>query len=125
MRQVVKIFVLIFFLSVNLSCSEKEEKPKKSRFKNVEVTKKESPAVELSRPEIIRTFPHDIEAFTQGLLVHNGIIYESTGQRGESRLMKVNLLNGNLIEETHLAGKYFGEGIAEHNGNIYYLTWTS
>lgn len=126
MKFLIKILIISFFLTLNVACSEKEEpKSAKSRFKNVEVTEKEAPAVKITRPELIRTFNHDKTAYTQGLLYYNGILYESTGQRGQSRLMKLNPQHGGLIEKVPLADKYFGEGIAEFNGKIYYLTWTS
>ena len=125
MRIFLKIAAIFIFLNLNLSCSEKEPEFKKSRFKNVKITKKESPAVIISKPELIRTFPHNTGHFTQGLLIHNGIMYESTGQRGFSKLLKIDLQSGNTLQEKSLDDKYFGEGIAVYDEKIYFLTWTS
>ena len=73
--------------------------------------------------EIINTYPHDIEAFTQGFTFNNGYIYESTGLRGESSLRKVELETGEIKKMHELQDKYFGEGITIYNDKIYQLTW--
>jgi len=74
---------------------------------------------------VLNTYPHDTGAFTQGLVFHEGSLYESTGQYKKSTLRKVNLESGK-IEKTHkLPDHYFGEGITILNGKIYQLTWKS
>ena len=73
--------------------------------------------------KIINTYPHDREAFTQGLEFHNNELYESTGQRGKSVLRKVDLETGKVLKEQALANKYFGEGITIFNNKVYQLTW--
>ena len=73
--------------------------------------------------EVINEYPHDKEAFTQGLEFHNGFLYESTGQRGKSSLRKVNLTNGEVLQKVDLDDKYFGEGMTIFNDKIYMLTW--
>ncbi len=73
--------------------------------------------------EIVNTYPHDPQAFTQGLLYHGGFLYESTGREGQSTLRKVEIQTGNVIQKFDLPNDNFGEGIAIHNGNIYQLTW--
>lgn len=75
------------------------------------------------RYKVINTYPHDREAFTQGLEFHNNELYESTGQRGKSVLRKVDLETGKVLKEQALANKYFGEGITIFNNKIYQLTW--
>lgn len=74
---------------------------------------------------IVNTFPHDKEAYTQGLFYLNGFLIESTGQQGESSLRKVELKTGKVLKSSTLERKYFGEGCALINGKIYQLTWTS
>jgi glutaminyl-peptide cyclotransferase len=71
--------------------------------------------------EIVKTYRHDDDAFTQGLVFHNGFLYEGTGQ--ESDLRKVELETGKVKEKRELDEKYFGEGITVLNGKIYQLTW--
>jgi glutaminyl-peptide cyclotransferase len=71
------------------------------------------------------TWPHDTEAFTQGLVVHNGVLYESTGQEGKSWIGIVDVKTGEPDKKVQLEDKYFGEGITILNNKIYQLTWTT
>jgi glutamine cyclotransferase len=82
------------------------------------------------RPEtlsyrIVRSFPHAPASFTQGLVYKDGVLYEGTGQRGQSVLRKIDPSNGRIIEEVKLPRDIFGEGITIHDDKIYQLTWTS
>jgi len=72
---------------------------------------------------ILNEYSHDIKAFTQGLEFHNGELYESTGQRKESQLRKVDYKTGKVLKSIDLADEYFGEGITVLNDNVYQLTW--
>ena len=71
------------------------------------------------------TYPHDPQAFTQGLFFKDGFLYESTGMQGRSSLRKVELTTGRVLQKQALAPELFGEGIAEVDGAIVGLTWTS
>ena len=73
--------------------------------------------------KIINTFPHDDEAFTQGFEFHNGYLYESTGQNGESSIRKTDVNTGKVLKIKELDKKYFGEGITIFKNKIYQLTW--
>ena len=75
--------------------------------------------------EVINEYPHDKEAFTQGLEYYNGFLYESTGQYGKSSLRKVELATGKVLKKVDIAKEYFGEGMTIYNGKIYMLTWRS
>lgn len=75
--------------------------------------------------KIINTYPHDAKAYTQGLEYHNGYLYESTGQRGESSIRKVDIKTGNVLKKINIDKKYFGEGITIFNDKIHFLTWQS
>lgn len=75
--------------------------------------------------KIVRTYPHDPQAFTQGLAFAGGRIYESTGQYGRSSLREVDLETGQVLRIRHLSERYFGEGIALFEGKILQLTWLS
>jgi glutamine cyclotransferase len=74
---------------------------------------------------IVNIYPHDKDAFTQGLVFENGILYESTGRFGYSSLRKVELNTGAVIEIHDLPPEYFGEGITIFNDKIFQLTWQS
>jgi len=73
--------------------------------------------------EIVNTFPHDITSYTQGLEFYNGELYESTGQKKESKLRKVNFETGEVLKNIDLEDQYFGEGLTILNDKIYQLTW--
>jgi len=73
--------------------------------------------------EVINEFPHDKNAFTQGFEYHNGFLYESTGQKGESSLRKVELTTGKVLQKVDLDKAYFGEGMTIFGDKIYFLTW--
>ena len=75
--------------------------------------------------EIIESFPHDPEAFTQGLETSNGAMYESTGLWGQSSLRIVDPATGEVITQTDLAEQYFGEGLTVVENHVIQLTWQS
>jgi glutamine cyclotransferase len=70
-------------------------------------------------------WPHDTEAFTQGLVIHEGKLYESTGQTGHSWVGVIDVKTGKPEQKVDLPAEYFGEGITILNNKIYQLTWTS
>ncbi len=74
---------------------------------------------------IVNTYPHDTNAFTEGLVFSNNFLYESTGLNGASSLRQVNLTSGEVLKEIDLSDQYFGEGIAIVNDRIIQLTYTS
>lgn len=75
--------------------------------------------------EVIQRYPHNVDAYTQGLLVHNGYLYEGTGQYGTSRIMQTELTTGKILKEKSLSSDYFGEGITIFDNKIYQLTYKS
>jgi glutamine cyclotransferase len=74
---------------------------------------------------VVNTFLHDPEAFTQGLVFLDGVLYEGTGLRGRSSLRKVELETGNVLQQYDLPEQYFGEGIAILGDRLFQLTWHS
>ncbi|MCF6349902.1 MAG: glutaminyl-peptide cyclotransferase [Flavobacteriaceae bacterium] len=87
------------------------------------ITKLARKAPDYYRYEIIATYNHDPEAFTQGLEFYNGYLYESTGQRGASTIRKVDLKTGKVLKKESIDAKYFGEGMTIFNNKIHVLTW--
>lgn len=75
--------------------------------------------------KVVNVFPHDSEAFTQGLVYHDGFLYEGTGLNGRSSLRKVRLETGEVLQRTDLSPEFFGEGIAILKDKVYELTWQS
>lgn len=74
---------------------------------------------------VIGTYPHDKEAFTQGLVYDNGVLYEGTGQTGQSSLRRVEIKTGRVLNQLNLEPDLFGEGISIIGQKIYQLTWES
>lgn len=75
--------------------------------------------------KIIRAYPHDRNAFTQGLAYRDGFLYEGTGLNGRSSLRKVRLETGEVVQELDLKPDLFGEGIALLKNEVVQLTWRS
>ncbi len=73
--------------------------------------------------EVIKILPHDINTYTQGLLLYKKDFIESSGQYGKSFLRKINSINGNIIKEIKINENYFAEGITIYDKTIYMLTW--
>ena len=75
--------------------------------------------------EVVREYPHDPAAFTQGLLYRDGYLFESTGLHGESSLRKVELDTGRVVQTRDIDSDYFAEGLADWGGRLLQLTYTS
>jgi glutamine cyclotransferase len=75
--------------------------------------------------EVVRSYPHDRNAFTQGLIFRDGVFYEGTGLNGRSGLRKVKLESGEVLQAKPLPQEYFGEGITDWKGQIVQITWQS
>jgi len=86
-------------------------------------------AAQISAPtdtyEIVHTYPHDPNAFTQGLIYVDGHLYESTGLTGRSSLRLLDLATGNVLQKHDLAHEFFGEGLTDWGSTLIQLTWTS
>lgn len=74
---------------------------------------------------VVNVYPHDSEAFTQGLIFHKGHLYEGTGLNGHSSLRKVELKTGRVLKKYQLPAEYFGEGITIWQNRLIQLTWQS
>ncbi|HTC32982.1 MAG TPA: glutaminyl-peptide cyclotransferase [Bryobacteraceae bacterium] len=75
--------------------------------------------------QVVHAYPHDPNAFTQGLEYRAGFLYEGTGLKGHSSLRKVKLETGKVLQQIDLDPEYFGEGITVLNQKITELTWQS
>lgn len=82
-------------------------------------------AAPVSGYEVVRIYPHDRQAFTQGLIYLDGHLYEGTGLHGQSEIRKVRLETGEVLQRHALDEKYFGEGIAAWENTLIQLTWQS
>ncbi len=106
--------LITLILCMTLFCSKSTDPTDTGRIKNYTF-------------EIVNTYPHDAEAFTQGLIYNDDNLYEGTGLRGESTLRFVDLETGTVLRQRNIGqsstGNYFGEGVTIFRDTIYQLTW--
>ena len=125
-----RLYFLILIATLSFACNGTTN----SNTNSVSVNKTNANAannVNAKLPEytyqIVKTYPHDREAFTQGLVVYNGLFYEGTGgKNGDpfySSIRKVEIETGKVLQKFDLARDFFGEGITVLNDKIYQLTW--
>ncbi len=74
---------------------------------------------------VVNSYPHDPQAYTQGLVYRDGFLYESTGLNSRSSLRKVRLETGEVLQEQRIDSKYFAEGLADWGNRLIQLTWQS
>jgi len=131
------ILVLIIFPLMLVGCSKKQDnstldKELTSNIKqndnnlasNCQQEKKNNPsAAKRYKVKVVRTYPHDTSAFTQGLIYHNDLLYESTGLKFFSTLKKTDLEKNKVLKSIKIPGNYFAEGISIVGNKIYMLTW--
>ncbi len=87
------------------------------------ITGDSAQSVPVLRPEVLAEVPHDPSAFTQGLELHEGTLYEGTGLEGKSQLRVLDPATGEVLRAQSLPGQLFGEGIAVAGDRIWQLTW--
>lgn len=75
--------------------------------------------------KIVKTFPHSITSYTQGLVYDAGILFESTGMYGQSKLLQTDIATGKAKRSIDLDRQYFGEGLAMNGNLLYQITWQS
>ena len=75
--------------------------------------------------EVVKTYPHNTDHFTQGLEIHNNKFYESTGEKGKSHIFQFDLNTGKVLQSFKMEDEYFGEGITILKDKIYQLTYKS
>ena len=110
-----KLFGLTIFIITlvsTLSCQ---------RFKDAPLIAQ--PATFTCSYEVLNTYPHDSNAFTQGLIFEDGDLYESTGLNGRSSIRKVDLATGKVLQQKDLDERYFGEGLTLWQDKLIQLTW--
>ncbi len=118
------IFVAFFAVCI-AACKEKSKEEKQAEVVAKPHAVPDWKAHQMLGYEVIREFPHDSEAFTQGFLVSQGQWIESTGGYGTTSIRRVEKETGKVLMKTDLAAEFFGEGAAEMDGKIYQLTWMS
>ncbi len=82
-----------------------------------------TPAAPVFGYEVVKVYPHDREAFTQGLVYRDGVLFESTGLRGRSSLRRVRLETGEVLQRMTVDDRYFAEGLTDWGNQLLQLTW--
>ncbi len=119
------IFILSFAVFGLTACDTTTVMPNKNAGNgNIAINKTKTPAaVPVYGYEVVNTYPHDPKAFTQGLVFHDGRLYESTGEFGHSTLRRVDLKTGKVEQSVELEREIFGEGLAIFGDKIYQISW--
>lgn len=74
---------------------------------------------------VVHSYPHDRDAFTQGLQVVDGVFFEGTGLNGRSSIRRVKIETGEVLQKRDVDARYFGEGITVRGQELFQLTWQS
>jgi len=124
-KQSMRLFIFLLFLVLCAGCGSSPNANNSNNANAGNRSKPQSGPVPVYTYEVVNTYPHDPEAFTEGLFFHNGFLYESTGtqEKSPSTLRKVELATGKVVQSWELPKENFGEGIALVNGKIFQLTW--
>ena len=119
MNRLFRIFILGLFALLGAAfvfyCSNLPESPVPSN----------SDVIPAYTYNIVHTYPHDRNAFTQGLVFEDGVLYEGTGLLGHSTLRRVELETGEILQVHELPAQFFGEGITIYGNKMIQLTWQS
>lgn len=124
MKQLKKLNLSLWLISgcVALAACNGNEKPTNSKTDS-SITTSSVPIPTPISCEVVKEYPHDAGAFTEGLEFREGVLYEGTGQYGHSDVRKVDLVTGKVLQSTKMESRYFGEGITVLNGKLYQLTY--
>src|SRR5215212_3893893 len=109
-REFLMTLLLPVLIAGVLACSE----PSTARQTEAEVE-----GIPVYTYQVINTWPHDTEAYTQGLVFHDGVLFESTGLRGASSLRRVELKTGMVKKKLEVARAYFAEGMTIFQNKIF------
>ncbi len=124
MRGIIFIFSFIILGLASCTNNSANNKPASNINNNTGANKtRTTNTVPVYGYEVVNTYPHDSKAFTQGLIFHDGWLYESTGEFGESSLRRVDLKTGKVAQNFDLAREIFGEGLTIFNDKLYQISW--
>ena len=119
-RFLIALFLIIQFCTINLSCSQKDEDLDETSQDSQ--TKNEPKVLDF---EVVNQFPHDESIFTQGIVIDDNLIYESSGEYGQSKVIIRGVESKDIIKEHLFEDQFFAEGLTFIKEKIYVLTWKS
>lgn len=106
-----------------VSCGGTANGPNVNSTSNANKNAAVSKSIPVYSYEVVKSYPHDPKAFTQGLIFRDGFLYEGTGEEGESTLRKVEIATGKVVQKHDLSEEIFGEGITAIGDKIYQISW--
>ncbi len=120
-----RFYFLLLMAFTAFSCGEtpKNSSPNSRVNANTSNANSKQDAVPTYSYEVVKSYPHDPLAFTQGLVFHDGLLYESTGEYTESSLRKVEIDTGKVLKKYDLPKEVFAEGLAILNNEVYQISW--
>jgi glutamine cyclotransferase len=122
MHKIMRISLTIVALLIITACSSAPNASNGLK-PNTNAAKPAAVPVPVYTYEVVKTYPHDPKAFTQGLIFHDGSLYESTGQEGKSSVRKVELETGKVAQKHDVPPEMFAEGLALLGDKLYQITW--
>jgi len=121
-KWLIPISVLVFLVLISLGCTRRSE-TRSSQHRAIVAEAVASRSAPVYSFEVVNIFPHDSYAFTQGLVIQDGVLVESTGLNGRSSLRRVDLASGNVLKKVDISEQYFAEGVTIFKGRVFQLTW--
>ncbi len=120
-----RLYFLILIAVVSFGCTDNSgSKANGTVNKTNSVNMSDNTAkLPVSGFEVVNAYNHDQNAFTQGLIFHDGFLYESTGHSGQSSLRKVELETGKVVQKKEVPEEYFAEGMTILGDKVYQITW--
>lgn len=117
------IIFLTFVLCVACSDEANKATPNNAKTNSQQANATKSGPLPVYGYEVVKSYPHDSKAFTQGLFFQNGFLFESTGQEGKSQIRRVEIETGKVLQKWDLPRDEFGEGATLIGDKIYMVTW--
>jgi glutamine cyclotransferase len=120
-----RVFLCLLLAASTVSCQSSQTNSSHTQASALGAAQTSAKSIPVLTATVIRTYPHDPKAFTQGLEFADGHLYESTGRTGQSSLRECVLESGKVLRKVSLPENEFGEGLTIFHGKIYQLTWLS
>ena len=121
MKMLSILFLHVFISFITVACDNSNS----DNNTTTSTTNSSAGSIPVYTFEIINIYPHNTNAFTQGLVFDNNVLYEGTGRYYQSSLRKIELKTGEILKILRLDNKYFGEGVTVYKNRIIQLTWQS
>jgi glutaminyl-peptide cyclotransferase len=120
-----RVFLCLLLAACAASCQSSQTNSSQTQTSAPAAAQTPAKSIPVLTATVIKAFPHDPKAFTQGLEFFDGRLYESTGRTGQSTLRECVLESGKVLRKVNLPENEFGEGLTIFHGKIYQLTWLS